>query len=105
MGAVASAVETGTAPTELRNLRVSAKAIRKLRKLVCTQTLDQRLTLPGLDPRRADLIVAGTVLVDTLLRTLKRRRDHAPATWPCRKAWSSISSSATAGGQTRWTRY
>lgn len=70
VGAVASALDTGTVPTELRNLRVPAKAIRRLRKLVCTQTLDQRLTLPGLDPRRADLIVAGTVLVDTLLRTL-----------------------------------
>ena len=33
-------------------------------------TLEQRLQLPGLDPRRADLTVAGAVLLDTLLRQL-----------------------------------
>jgi exopolyphosphatase/guanosine-5'-triphosphate,3'-diphosphate pyrophosphatase len=33
--------------------------------------LEQRLHLPGLDPRRADLTVAGAVLLDTLLRKLK----------------------------------
>ena len=70
VAAVAEAVETGTVPAELRNLRVSAKAIRRLRKLVCGQTLEERLALPGLDPKRADLIVAGAVLVDTLLRAL-----------------------------------
>jgi exopolyphosphatase/guanosine-5'-triphosphate,3'-diphosphate pyrophosphatase len=32
--------------------------------------LEQRLAMPGLDPRRADLIVAGVILVDTLLRRL-----------------------------------
>jgi len=32
--------------------------------------LQQRLQLPGLDPRRADLTVAGAVLLDTLLRRL-----------------------------------
>ena len=70
VGAVASALDTGVVPGELRNLRVPARAIRKLRKLVCARPLDERLTLPGLDPRRADLVVAGTILLDTLLRTL-----------------------------------
>jgi exopolyphosphatase/guanosine-5'-triphosphate,3'-diphosphate pyrophosphatase len=32
--------------------------------------LDRRLRLPGLDPRRADLSVAGAVLIDTILRRL-----------------------------------
>ncbi len=32
-----------------------------------SMTLDERLQLPGLDPRRADLAVAGGVLLDTLL--------------------------------------
>jgi exopolyphosphatase/guanosine-5'-triphosphate,3'-diphosphate pyrophosphatase len=32
--------------------------------------LEQRLTIPGLDPRRADLVVAGAVLLDTILRRL-----------------------------------
>jgi len=33
-------------------------------------SLEQRLTLPGLDPRRADLVVAGAVLLDAILRRL-----------------------------------
>lgn len=70
LGSVATALDHGSAPSEVRNLRVPAKAIRKVRKLVCATPLDGRLQIPALDPRRADLVVAGSVLLDTLLRTL-----------------------------------
>jgi exopolyphosphatase/guanosine-5'-triphosphate,3'-diphosphate pyrophosphatase len=70
LGAVAATAERGTPPTELRNLRVSAKQVRRLRKDVVGLDLEQRLALPGLDPRRADLVVAGAVLLDTILRRL-----------------------------------
>jgi exopolyphosphatase/guanosine-5'-triphosphate,3'-diphosphate pyrophosphatase len=70
LGTVATAMAGGTVPTELRNLRVPAKQIRRLRKEVVALSLAQRLTIPGLDPRRADLIVAGAVLLDAILRRL-----------------------------------
>ncbi len=70
LGTVATAVESGTAPAEIRNLRVPAKAIRKVRKMVCDLPLERRLQIPAMDPRRADLVVAGAVLLDALLRTL-----------------------------------
>jgi len=70
LGSVAAALDSGAAPDEVRNLRVSAKAIRKVRKLVVAQPIARRLEIPALDPRRADLVVAGAVLLDTLLRTL-----------------------------------
>ena len=70
LGSVAAALDSGAAPEEVRNLRVSAKAIRKVRKLVVDQPIARRLEIPALDPRRADLVVAGAVLLDTLLRTL-----------------------------------
>ena len=35
-----------------------------------TLPLSQRLRMPGLEPRRADLVVAGSVLLDTILRAL-----------------------------------
>jgi exopolyphosphatase / guanosine-5'-triphosphate,3'-diphosphate pyrophosphatase len=70
LGTVATAMGEGTVPGELRNLRVSAKHIRRLRKEVVALSLAQRLTLPGLDPRRADLVVAGAVLLDAILRRL-----------------------------------
>src|SRR5262245_5166171 len=70
LGTVATAIAEGTVPGELRNLRVPAKQIRRLRKEVVALSLAQRLTIPGLDPRRADLIVAGAVLLDAILRRL-----------------------------------
>ena len=70
LGMVAATAARGYAPPELRNLRVSAKQIRRLRKSVRTLDLESRLAVPGLDPRRADLVVAGSVLLDTLLRRL-----------------------------------
>jgi exopolyphosphatase/guanosine-5'-triphosphate,3'-diphosphate pyrophosphatase len=70
VGTVATAIDRGSVPAEMRNLRVPAKSIRRLRKVVTELDLEERMHLPGLDPRRADLAVAGGVLLDTLLRKL-----------------------------------
>jgi exopolyphosphatase / guanosine-5'-triphosphate,3'-diphosphate pyrophosphatase len=70
LGAVAATAARGTTPAELRNLRISAKQVRRLRKEIVALNPAQRLTVPGLDPRRADLVVAGAVLLDTILRRL-----------------------------------
>ncbi len=70
LGAVAATLARGQAPADLRNLRVSAKQIHRLRKDVVDMDLEQRLAIPALDPRRADLVVAGAVLLDTILRRL-----------------------------------
>jgi exopolyphosphatase/guanosine-5'-triphosphate,3'-diphosphate pyrophosphatase len=70
LGAVAVALTTGAPPSELRNLRVSANQIRRLRKEIVGLSPEQRLALPGLDPRRADLAVAGALLLDLILRRL-----------------------------------
>jgi exopolyphosphatase/guanosine-5'-triphosphate,3'-diphosphate pyrophosphatase len=70
LGAVASTMSRGTLPSELRNLRIAVKQIHRLRKTSLRLDLEQRLLLPGLDPRRADLMVAGAVLLDTILRRL-----------------------------------
>lgn len=70
LGTVATAIDRGAVPTEIRNLRVPAKSLRKLRKSAVDLDLEERMHLPGLDPRRADLMVAGAILLDTLLRRL-----------------------------------
>jgi exopolyphosphatase/guanosine-5'-triphosphate,3'-diphosphate pyrophosphatase len=69
LGALALA-EDGGAPEELRNQRVSAKALRRVRKRLVAADIEERLHMPGLDPRRADLSVAGSVLLDTIVRGL-----------------------------------
>jgi exopolyphosphatase / guanosine-5'-triphosphate,3'-diphosphate pyrophosphatase len=71
LGSVATAIERGTPPEEVRNLRVSARSLKRLRKTVTDLSLEERLALPGLDPRRADLVVAGAVLLDTLMGKLE----------------------------------
>ncbi len=70
LGTVATAVDRDSVPQEVRNLRVPAKSLRRLRKTVVEMDLEERMRLPGLDPRRADLMVAGAVLLDTILKKL-----------------------------------
>jgi exopolyphosphatase/guanosine-5'-triphosphate,3'-diphosphate pyrophosphatase len=70
LGTVAATAARGGPPPELRNLRIPAKQIRRLRKDVVGLDAEQRLAVPGLDPRRADLVVGGAVLLDTILRRL-----------------------------------
>ncbi len=60
-------------PKDLRNVRVPAKAIHRVRERMTSMTLQQRLKVPGLDPRRADLAVAGSILLDTILQRLGAR--------------------------------
>src|SRR3954454_18847438 len=69
LGAVAAAQENGAA-APLRNRRVSAKQLRRVRKTITALDLEKRVRVPGLDPRRADIAVAGAVLLDAILRRL-----------------------------------
>src|SRR4051812_43933704 len=70
LGAVASAAE-GLAPgAPLRNRRFTGKQIRRVRKELVALDLEKRLRVPGLEPRRADLAVAGAILIDEILRKL-----------------------------------
>ena len=70
LGGVVMQAETGASVTDIRNCRVSSKGLHKLRKQLVDSDLQERLQVPGLDPRRADLAVAGSVLLDTILRRL-----------------------------------
>ena len=70
LGTVATAMERDSVPQEVRNLRVPAKTLRRLRKTAVEMDLEERMHLPGLDPRRADLMVAGAILLDTVLKKL-----------------------------------
>jgi exopolyphosphatase/guanosine-5'-triphosphate,3'-diphosphate pyrophosphatase len=67
LGALA---EGRSAGDDLRNVQVSAKAMRRLRKRLTAMSLQQRLRMRDFDPRRADLAPAGVVLIDTLLAGL-----------------------------------
>jgi exopolyphosphatase/guanosine-5'-triphosphate,3'-diphosphate pyrophosphatase len=70
LGAVVAAQQDGVAAGPLRNRRISAKQLRRVRKTMTSLAIAKRVRVPGLDPRRADLVVAGVVLLDTILRRL-----------------------------------
>src|SRR4029078_13717197 len=65
LGALALTEEEGSPPKDLRNQRVPSKALRRVRKKLVAADIEERLHMPGLDPRRADLNVGGSVLPDT----------------------------------------
>ena len=69
LGAVALA-EEGQLGVPLRNRRISAKQVHRLRKNLVALSLEKRLRVPGLEPRRTDLVVAGAILIDEIVRRL-----------------------------------
>jgi exopolyphosphatase/guanosine-5'-triphosphate,3'-diphosphate pyrophosphatase len=70
LGAVASAERNQSPGASLRNRRVSAKQLRRTRKTLVARDLQERLRVPGLEPRRADLAVAGAILLDAIVQRL-----------------------------------
>ncbi|HEX5069551.1 MAG TPA: Ppx/GppA phosphatase family protein [Vicinamibacterales bacterium] len=69
LGALAIGARSGQ-PAEGRRVVVEAGALRRLRRKLVDLTLEERLRLSGLDPRRADLAAVGAVLLDSLLERL-----------------------------------
>jgi exopolyphosphatase/guanosine-5'-triphosphate,3'-diphosphate pyrophosphatase len=70
LGAVALAERNHSGGASLRNRRISAKQLRRARKTLVSLDLQERLRVPGLEPRRADLAVAGAILLDGILHRL-----------------------------------
>jgi exopolyphosphatase/guanosine-5'-triphosphate,3'-diphosphate pyrophosphatase len=70
LGAVVAAQQDGSVPGSLRNRRVSAKQLHRVRKTLTALHIEERVRVPGLDPRRVDLAVAGAILLDTIVRRL-----------------------------------
>src|SRR5262249_16087549 len=66
LGAIAAGESERAAA--VRNRRVSAKQIHRVRKLLTSLNLEKRLEVPGLVPRRADLAVSGALLLETILK-------------------------------------
>ena len=54
----------------IHHTRVSARAIHNVRQEIVRRNLQRRLRMPGLDSRRSDLLVAGSILLDTIVKAL-----------------------------------
>jgi exopolyphosphatase / guanosine-5'-triphosphate,3'-diphosphate pyrophosphatase len=73
LGALAHEMETGARPASLHHVTVQAQTLRSLRKRLVASDLRARLRMPGLDEQRADIIVGGAVLLDTILQQVGAR--------------------------------
>jgi len=69
VGAVIAAQE-GSPGASLRNRKVSGQQLTHVRKRLVSLALDKRLRVAGLDPKRADLAVAGAILLDVIVKRL-----------------------------------
>jgi exopolyphosphatase/guanosine-5'-triphosphate,3'-diphosphate pyrophosphatase len=70
LGTIVSAAQGRSARGSLRNRRIAAKQIRRVRRQLVAADIERRLAIPGLDPRRADLAVAGAILFDAIVSRL-----------------------------------
>jgi len=69
---------------EAHGLEVPASAVSQLARQIVRADRTGRLEMRGMDPKRADLIVAGAVLADVVLRTVGAKRIQA-CTWALRE--------------------
>jgi exopolyphosphatase/guanosine-5'-triphosphate,3'-diphosphate pyrophosphatase len=70
LGALALHMGSEAPPETLHHVTVKAAAIHALRKRLVASDMRERLKMPGMDARRADIIVAGAVVLDTILDRL-----------------------------------
>ncbi|MHB8052674.1 MAG: Ppx/GppA phosphatase family protein [Methanoregula sp.] len=49
---------------------LSSKDLQKVIDLICSLPLDQRRKVPGINPERADIIIAGAAILDTFMKEL-----------------------------------
>lgn len=73
LGRIAHEAETGERAHSLHHVTVSAEALSAVRKRLVALDLKRRLKIPGVDRRRADILPAGAILLDTILERLGAR--------------------------------
>jgi exopolyphosphatase/guanosine-5'-triphosphate,3'-diphosphate pyrophosphatase len=54
-----------------RNLVLKHKDLEKVVSKLCSLTLDERKKIPGINPERADIIIGGAAIIETLMEQFK----------------------------------
>ncbi len=57
-------------PTSLRNYELSLADIQATTRRLCGLTLEQRRRVPGINPERADIIIGGSAILQTVMETV-----------------------------------
>ncbi len=56
--------------TTLRNFELALGDVQQISQMLCKLPLDQRKKVPGLAPERADIIIAGAAIAQTVMETV-----------------------------------
>ena len=57
-------------PTSLRNYEISLADVQATTRRLCAMTLEQRRRVPGINPERADIIIGGSAILQTVMETV-----------------------------------
>ena len=66
-----AARRAGVEPETMRNYTLKTADIASVADMLCRLTLEERRRVPGLNPERADIIVSGAAVLQTLCEDLK----------------------------------
>ena len=61
---------TAPLPTSLRNYELFLPDIQAATRRLCSLTLEQRRRVPGINPERADIIIGGAAILQTVMETV-----------------------------------
>lgn len=57
-------------PTSFRNHELLLSDVQAITKRLCSMTLEQRRRIPGINPERADIIIGGSAILQTVMETV-----------------------------------
>ncbi len=61
---------SGAVPTSFRNYELTLADVQAVTKRLCAMTLEQRRRVPGINPERADIIIGGSAILQTVMETV-----------------------------------
>jgi exopolyphosphatase / guanosine-5'-triphosphate,3'-diphosphate pyrophosphatase len=64
---------SGELPTLMRNYELTLSDLQSVTQMLCDMTLEQRRKVPGLSPERADIIVGGSAILQTVMEVVGAR--------------------------------
>ena len=63
-------------PTSLRNYEITLADVQATTRRLCAMTLEQRRRVPGINPERADIIIGGSAILQTVMETVGAQSIH-----------------------------
>jgi len=60
----------GDAPPTMRNFELNLVDLTAVNQMLCRMTLEERRKVPGLTPERADIVIGGAAILQTVMETV-----------------------------------